>query len=103
MISSSGQTARTSLQVETLEPGSHIRLSSSTVRQPTNSFPGLTTTEIPSKPTMISIGSTPFARQVASSCSVIGREASEMSVSSLQNRLKPPPDPEMPTVTRTRG
>ena len=31
----------------------------------------------------------------------IGREASEMSVSPRQNFLKPPPVPEMPTVTLT--
>ena len=43
----------------------------------------------------------PAAAQVAISAARIGREASEMSVSPRQNFLKPPPVPEMPTVTRT--
>ena len=34
---------------------------------------------------------------------LIGREASLMSVSPRQNFWKPPPVPEMPTVTRTSG
>ena len=33
----------------------------------------------------------------------MGREAFERSVSSAQNRSKPPPVPEMPTVTSTSG
>ena len=33
----------------------------------------------------------------------MGREASEMSVSPAQKRLKPPPVPETPTCTRTFG
>jgi hypothetical protein len=38
-----------------------------------------------------------------SSASSIGREASEMSVSPTQNFSKPPPVPEVPTVTWTSG
>ena len=43
----------------------------------------------------------PAAAQLAISAAMIGREASEISVSPRQKRLKPPPVPEMPTVTRT--
>jgi len=43
--------------------------------------------------------STPFSSQIAFSSSSIGREALERSVSPRQNRSKPPPVPEMPTVT----
>src|SRR4051812_16089875 len=39
----------------------------------------------------------------ASSSGLIGRDASEMSVSPAQNFSKPPPVPEMPTVTWTSG
>ena len=45
----------------------------------------------------------PFFLQTAISSSSIGREASEMSVSPAQNFSKPPPVPEVPTVTRTPG
>ena len=43
----------------------------------------------------------PASAHAARSDSLIGREASEMWVSPRQNFLKPPPVPEMPTVTRT--
>src|SRR3954454_3322561 len=43
----------------------------------------------------------PFASHAAFSSSLIGREASDRSVSPLQNFSKPPPVPEMPTVTWT--
>src|SRR5512145_1502751 len=46
---------------------------------------------------------TPFFSQSSTSVGLIGREASEMSVSPAQNFLKPPPVPEMPMVTRTLG
>src|SRR5687767_14774895 len=45
--------------------------------------------------------STPAARQSSISFLRIGREALEISVSPRQNFLKPPPVPEMPTVTLT--
>jgi len=45
--------------------------------------------------------SMPLAAQASISVFVIGREASLIAVSPLQNRLKPPPVPEMPTVTFT--
>ena len=45
--------------------------------------------------------SMPAALQSSISFFRIGREASEMSVSPRQNFLKPPPVPEMPTVTLT--
>ena len=41
----------------------------------------------------------PFFLQSSTSVGFIGLEASEMSVSPMQNFLKPPPVPEMPTVT----
>src|SRR5688572_17950845 len=42
---------------------------------------------------------TPFLRQSSISLLRIGRDALDMSVSPRQNFLKPPPVPEMPTVT----
>ena len=44
-----------------------------------------------------------LARPATSSSSLIGREASEMSVSPAQNFSKPPPVPDSPTVTLTSG
>jgi hypothetical protein len=43
----------------------------------------------------------PLASQAAFSSSSIAREASWMSVSPAQNLVKPPPVPEVPTVTST--
>ena len=62
-------------------------------------FFGLITTVIASNATGSSKYSMPAALQSTISLSRIGREASEMSVSPRQNFLKPPPVPEMPTVT----
>ncbi len=45
--------------------------------------------------------STLFVVQSSTSVGLIGREASEMSVSPAQNFLNPPPVPEMPTVIFT--
>jgi hypothetical protein len=45
----------------------------------------------------------PAFSHCSTSVGLIGREASEMSVSPAQNFLKPPPVPEMPTVTCTFG
>ena len=45
----------------------------------------------------------PATSQASISLSLMGREASEMSVSPAQNFWKPPPVPETPTVTRTSG
>jgi len=46
----------------------------------------------------------PFFSQIgASSSFLIGREASEMSVSPAQNFSKPPPVPDSPTVIFTSG
>src|SRR6185503_7597329 len=46
----------------------------------------------------------PFFLQIgASSSGLIGREASEMSVSPAQNFSKPPPVPDVPTVIFTFG
>ena len=55
----------------------------------------------PSKATGTSMKPIPAASQRSTSESLIGREAFETSVSPAQNRLKPPPVPETPTVTRT--
>ena len=45
----------------------------------------------------------PFSCAEAASLSLMGLEASEMSVSPTTNLLKPPPLPEIPTFTRTSG
>ena len=47
--------------------------------------------------------SIPFSAAAVASSSLIGRDASEMSVSPVVNRLKPPPVPDTPTFTRTSG
>ena len=64
-------------------------------------FWGLTTTAMPSIATGSSMNPTLLSPQSPCSDSLMKREASEMSVSSLQNFLKPPPLPEIPTGTRT--
>ncbi len=46
---------------------------------------------------------TPALAQASVSVALIGREALLMSVSARQNFWKPPPVPEIPTVTRTPG
>ena len=59
---------------------------------------------MPSLATVISWKVIPFFLQIgASSSSLIGREASEMSVSPAQNFSKPPPVPEVPTEIWTSG
>ena len=45
----------------------------------------------------------PFSQTGASSSGLIGREASEMSVSPAQNFSKPPPVPDWPTEIFTSG
>jgi hypothetical protein len=45
----------------------------------------------------------PASRHSFSSSGSICRDASEMSVSPAQNRSKPPPVPDVPTVTRASG
>src|SRR5215207_8316917 len=45
----------------------------------------------------------PFCWQTLASSSSIGRDASEIWVSPAQNFSKPPPVPEVPTVTLTSG
>src|SRR3712207_9345925 len=62
------------------------------------------TTAMPSFAIWISLYLTLFFLQIGtSSSSLIGREASEMSVSPAQNFSKPPPVPEVPTVILTLG
>src|SRR5680860_834264 len=92
----------TSPQLSTLEPLSQIWLTCSTVMHSTG-FSGLTTTESASLATWTSSKAIPFDLQAAISSSSIGRDASEMSVSPAQNFSKPPPVPEVPTVTLTQG
>src|SRR3989304_1964345 len=65
----------------------------------TQLFLGLTITARPSYATGSSIYSTPFFLQRSTSVGFIGRDASLMSVSPPQNFLKPPPVPDIPTVT----
>ncbi len=63
-------------------------------------FSRFTTTESPSFATVNATHLTPASRHLIASASRIGRDAFERSVSFLQKRSKPPPVPEMPTVTR---
>jgi hypothetical protein len=60
-------------------------------------------TDRPSMPILSSMNSMPLAWQAAASSSLIAREASEMSVSPLQNVLKPSPVPGPSTATWTPG
>ena len=69
--------------------------------QLTKSFSGLTITVRPSMATGISTNSIPLWAQSSASLALMGREASEIFVSPLQNFWKPPPVPETPTVIRT--
>src|SRR5918996_403645 len=97
----SGKPARTWLQLLTFEPVSQIRLSSSVVRQFTHVLLRFTTIAIPSFATVSESQRTLFSRHRWCSELLIGREAFERSVSPRQKRSKPPPVPEMPTVTWT--
>ncbi len=81
--------------------GSQIFLRSSIVNDLTHVFLGLTTTVSASNAIGNSMYFTPASRQAAISSFRIGRDAFEMSTSPRQKRLKPPPVPEIPTVTRT--
>ena len=87
----------------TLEPGSQTFFSSATVRQLAQVFCRLTTTESPSLATVNATHLTPASRHLTASESLIGRDAFERSISLRQNRSKPPPVPEIPTVTRALG
>jgi hypothetical protein len=87
----------------TFEPGSQTFFSSATVRQFTHVFDLFTTTERPSLATVKATHLTPALAQLTASEDFIGREAFDRSVSLRQNRSKPPPVPEMPTVTRAFG
>ena len=62
---------------------------------------GFATTDSPSLATWTSSYLMPLLSQAAVSSASIARDASEMSVSPAQNFSKPPPVPEVPTVTRT--
>ena len=84
----------------TFEPGSQTFFSSATVRQFAQVFCRLTTTESPSLATVNATHLTPASRHLIASACLIGRDAFARSISLRQNRSKPPPVPEMPTVTR---
>ena len=99
----SGKLERMSFQLSTFEPVFQIVLSSAVVRQSTQVFALLTTIERPSFATVNATHLTPASRQRIASEFFIGREAFERSISLRQNRSKPPPVPEMPTVTRRGG
>ena len=60
---------------------------------------GLVSTAMPSKATLSSTYSMPLAAQVSASSSLMGRLASEMSVSPSQNTANPSPVPGPLTVT----
>ena len=60
-------------------------------------------TAMPSLATWTSLKVTPFFSQSAFSSSLIGRDASEISVSPAQKRTKPSPVPAPPTVIFTPG
>ena len=85
------------------ESGLHSVVSSSIVMHSRKSASGCATTARPSRPTRSGRYSMPASAQASISLSLMGRDASEMSVSPLQNFWKPPPVPETPTVTRTSG
>src|ERR671919_634675 len=72
-------------------------------RQAAMSLFGEVSTEIPSSATSSSVYSIPFAAQASISSCSIGRDASEMSVSPLQNSSKPSPVPGPSTVISTSG
>ena len=99
----SGKLERTSFQLFTFEPVFQIVFSSAVVRQSTQVFCVLTTTEIPSFATVNATHLTPASRQRIASEFFIGRDAFARSISLRQKRSKPPPVPEMPTVTRAAG
>ena len=103
LSSVSGSLGSISLRLLTLEPCSQSCFSCSVVMQSTLSS-ALVTTEMPSLATWTSFQETPsFLHIGTSSSSLIGREASEMSVSPAQNFSKPPPVPDVPTVILTSG
>jgi hypothetical protein len=81
--------------------GSQIFFRSATVMHSRKVFLGLTATVRASKAIGSSKKSMPACLHASISSLRIGREPLEMSVSPRQNFLKPPPVPEMPTVTRT--
>ena len=90
----SGRPSPASLRFATLDLGSQIAFSWSTVRQSTARFL-FVTTAMPSLAIWTSSYLMPaFSQTGASSSSLIGREASEMSVSPAQNFSKPPPVPD---------
>ena len=66
------------------------------VKHSAKSFSGLTATVSPSMATGSSMNSTPPSAHFSSSLALIGRDASLMSISPLQNFLNPPPVPEIP-------
>src|SRR3954470_4744232 len=92
-----------SARLLTFEPLFQSCLSWSVVRQSTASAL-FVTTAMPSLAIWTWPYLTPaFLQTGTSSSSLMGREASEMSVSPAQNFSKPPPVPEVPTVTLTSG
>ena len=100
-IGSSGNAGSTWFQLLTVEPRLPDLLElGSTVRQSAQSFSGFTTTRDRVVGDLVSsLYAMPFFLQASISLALIGREASEMSVSPAQNFSKPPPVPEIPTVT----
>ena len=64
------------------------------------SLSGWTATVSPSMATGSSMNSTPASAHFSSSMALMGREASLMSVSPLQNFLNPPPVPDIPITNR---
>ena len=102
---SAGHSARTCFHVlmRPCAAGSHIFFRSATViaLPLTQLLFGLMTTVSASNATGNSMYLMPVLRQASISSVGIGRDAFDMSVSPRQNFLKPPPVPDMPTVTRT--
>ena len=97
----SGKLERMSFQLFTFEPVFHVAFSSAVVRQSAQVFDLLTTTERPSLATVNATHLTPASRHLIASEFFIGRDAFARSISFRQKRSKPPPVPEIPTVTRT--
>ncbi len=97
----SGKLGLTSFQLSAFEPGFHIWCSCSTVRHVAQVFCLLTTIAIPSFATVNAMERIPLSEQILFSEALIGRDAFARSISPRQKRSKPPPVPEMPTVTFT--
>ena len=102
-MAASGHEGSTSFHVFAVPAAEKIFLTWSTVSCLAQVFCLFTTMVRPSKATGISMNSILCALHASTSDGLMAREALAMSVSPLPKRLKPPPVPDMPTVTLTLG